>query len=400
MFVSSWKMSKSITLMATLAVFVLGIERASAALSYVPLTESGLRYLVIGGEIETTDDLSKFVAAVQINNTQVVTFSSPGGNVAKAMELGRLIRSLRLATWQVRGLDCASACSLAFMGGTIRFAQPGSIGVHKSSFSDGSTLNAADAVSAIQEMTAAVMSYMNDMGVNPALLQLALTYNSDDMRYLSSSEMEEYRLTTMGTQSSSAQPTLQFPTVPPVEPPAVAQPTTQASLPPAMTEPTPSFAVPVAKSGRIQSYKGKAPLKAEPSSSSPTIETFMNGSPLTILDDTGKWYHVRIGTRLGYLFHTWVWVAQFGAAPYGTQFVQVKSFDNYAQAEEYVRTSPLPVRAFLSSNGWFAIALDKTFEADSAEALVARLKTSGSIPDDSIATWGNAYVREVCCTKQ
>jgi|UPI0006459EF6 hypothetical protein len=380
-----------------------------AALSYTPgVTDNGLHYLIVNGEFESTDDLSKFVTSAQISNTQAVTFSSPGGSVAKAMELGRLIRSLHLVTMQARALECASACSLAFMGGTLRFAQPGAIGVHKSSFSDDTTLNVADAVSAVQQMTANIIAYMTEMGVDPALLQLALTYNSDDIRYLSGSEMEKYHLTMTGTQPSEA-PTAQTATMPlpsikplalpPAGQAASQQPSTQASLPPT-AEPLPSLAIPVAKSGRVQNYKGQAPLKAAPSSDSQTVVTFMNGSSLTILDDTGKWFHVRIGNKVGYMFRSWVWVAEFGAGPYGSQFVQVKSFDNYPQTEQYVRGSPLPLTAFLASNGWFAITLDRTFDPDDAEALLTKLKASGSIPDDAIATWGNAFVRKVCCTKQ
>jgi hypothetical protein len=75
--------------------------------------------------------------------------------------------------------------------------------------------------------------------------------------------------------------------------------------------------------------------------------------------------------------------------------VQVKSFDNFAETEQYVRASPLPVIAYLASNGWFAITLNRTFDPDAAQKLVDSLKASGSIPDDSIATWGNAFVRKM-----
>jgi hypothetical protein len=383
--------------------FALSTGQAKANLTYVPeRTDGGESFLIISGEIEATDDLSKFVSAVQASGAKGVVFNSPGGNVAKAIELGRLIRSFRLATVQLRSAECTSACSLAFMGGLPRFAQPGSIGVHKSSFSDNTTLGVADAVSQVQQMTANVIAYMTEMGVDPGLLQLALTYNSDDIRYLSGSEMEQYHLALTGTKQNDVQ-TTQAPALPAVQPqppvqPPVRQPSTMASLPP-VSEPQ-SFAIPVAKNGRVQNYKGKAPLKAAPSSASPTVVTYMNGSRLTILDDNGKWFHVRIGDKLGYMFHSWVWVAEFGAGPYGSQFVQVKSFDNYPQTEQYVRSSPLPLTAFLASNGWFAITLDRTFDPDGAEALLTKMKASGSIPDDAIATWGNAFVRKVCCTKQ
>jgi hypothetical protein len=32
-------------------------------------------------------------------------------------------------------------------------------------------------------------------------------------------------------------------------------------------------------------------------------------------------------------------------------------------------------------------------------SLSRALKEKGAIPDDSVATYGNAYVRKVCCTR-
>ncbi len=39
------------------------------------------------------------------------------------------------------------------------------------------------------------MSYMSEMGVDPKLMELALSYDRSDMRYLSASEMAELRVT-------------------------------------------------------------------------------------------------------------------------------------------------------------------------------------------------------------
>ncbi|MHA6687849.1 hypothetical protein [Mesorhizobium sp. A556] len=69
---------------------------------------------------------------------------------------------------------------MAFIGGVIRYADPGAIGVHKSSFSGDLAISTEDAVSVVQQMTAEIITYMVEMGVDPALLQLALQYNSDD----------------------------------------------------------------------------------------------------------------------------------------------------------------------------------------------------------------------------
>lgn len=153
-------------------------------------------FIVVSGRIEFTDSLAPFELLASQGRARFVTFDSPGGSPYKAMDLGRLIRRYGLATVQIRSTECASACALAFMGGSTRAAMAGSIGVHRSSFSDTSSMPVDDAVSSVQLLTADTIAYMNEMGVDPSLLQLALQYGSDDIRYLSSSEMQRYRVVT------------------------------------------------------------------------------------------------------------------------------------------------------------------------------------------------------------
>lgn len=170
---------------------------AHAELVYTKKTTSdGTPYLVVSGRFDASDDLRKFDVAVVQEHPTAISFDSPGGSVVKSIELGRKIRAAGLPTIQARSNDCASACSLAFLGGVKRFAEPGSIGVHKSSFSDTAGMDIHEAVSAVQQMTAEVVVYMAEMGVDAGLLQLSLSYDSDDIRYLSGSEMKKFRVTT------------------------------------------------------------------------------------------------------------------------------------------------------------------------------------------------------------
>ncbi|MCT7375463.1 hypothetical protein [Chelativorans salis] len=82
-------------------------------------------------------------------------------------------------------------------GCVARFAEPGAIGVHRSSFERDAGFSSTEAVEAVQAITAEVIAYMVEMGVDPTLLQLALSYGSDDVRYLSRSEMEQFRVVTV-----------------------------------------------------------------------------------------------------------------------------------------------------------------------------------------------------------
>lgn len=181
----------------------IGATASHAALKFeVERTDRGTAYIFVSGDFDYRDDLSAFETLVRTTNARAVTFHSPGGNIAKAMELGRIIRRLGLITMQPRAIECSSACSLAFFGGTLREAQPGAIGVHKSSFSGDVPINTQDAVAGIQQMTAEIVAYMVEMGVDPSLLQVSLQYDSSDIRYLSLSEMLHYRIVTSGAQGA------------------------------------------------------------------------------------------------------------------------------------------------------------------------------------------------------
>ncbi|TAV92049.1 hypothetical protein [Rhizobium leguminosarum] len=172
---------------------------SKAAISYERMTLPGdMRALVVSGEFEISDDPVAFAGEVAQFKPAFITFRSVGGNVVSAMKIGRMIRALGISTLQIRSAECASACALAFVGGVRRSAEAGSIGVHQASFSDDAALDSKTAVTAVQAMTAEIIGYLTEMGVSPQLLQLSLSVESSDMRYLTSSEMANWGVTTPG----------------------------------------------------------------------------------------------------------------------------------------------------------------------------------------------------------
>ncbi len=176
--------------------FALAMASSAKALDYRPVSlDDGTHFLVVSGEFNDSENFEEFSARIKANGSTFVTFDSPGGSVESAIRLGRLIRASGLNTIQIRKMECASACSLAFAGGVLRGAEPGSIGVHRSSFAPESNLTRDDAVANIQATTAEIMAYLSEMGVDPQLLAIALRYDKADMRYLSVSEMHDLRLT-------------------------------------------------------------------------------------------------------------------------------------------------------------------------------------------------------------
>lgn len=349
--------------------------------------------ILVSGVFEPSESLSPFVSLAKGLGTRsgIVVFNSIGGNPSKAIELGRLIRALGLPTFQMRGMECSSACALAFMGGTVRFAETGSIGVHKTSFADTSAISVDDAVSYIQHQTAETISYMTEMGIDPSLLQLSLRYEKDDMRYLSKSEMQQYRVTTLGNA----------PPPPQTEVSANTQPSASetAALPTyRIAEDDPRFQIPLAKTGKIRVPKGKEFLRAGEDQKSEKLISLRNGDKVDILAVGDRWYLVRTKGKEGYVHHNWVKVDQFLSQPFDNRFIQIKSFDNFAEAAAYVRGSSLPVTAYLATNKWFAVALMRSLPPDEAAGLLKDLKDKGSVPDDAFMTVGNTYVKSVCCS--
>lgn len=360
---------------------------AQARLAYTTqASDGGNRFLIVSGAFEFSDDLSDFRAVVAREQPVFVVFDSPGGNVVKAIQLGRLVRALGLSTVQVRTSECASACSLAFLGGVSRAAQPGSIGVHKSSFSDTSGLQTYDAVSAVQQLTADVIGYMMEMGVDPALLQLSLSYDSDDIRYLSGSEMTRFRVTNVGSPPTMAINPGSVSTVQTTPPAGGIQARTKVSLD-----------IPVARTGAVRHPKGAAPIKLVGSSDAKSIGNAANGSSVEILSISGDWYRVTVAGQLGYMHYSWIRVDQFEEKPGDHRFVQVKSFSSLPEAEAFVQKSTVPLAAHLAANGWFAVTLKDTYLEQEAKDVSNALKAKDLIATDSMVTIGNTYVRKVCC---
>ena len=196
-------MMKSLFRLMSLCVALLWPAIAHSSISLVKKEADGFRYILVEGDFEADYDIDGFKQTVRSFRPSVISFNSPGGNVSSAMSIGRAIREFGLDTIQLRSLECASACAFAFMGGVTRFAEPGSIGVHQSSLS-GMKLDPDIAVAATQFGTARDLEYLIEMGVDPALLKLSLSYTSEDIRYLSASEMAALRVTTVGGESGAS----------------------------------------------------------------------------------------------------------------------------------------------------------------------------------------------------
>jgi hypothetical protein len=149
-------------------------------------------------ELDSASKLLAFVRSPQFQATGIKTptiaFDSAGGNVVGAMTLGRLIRRLGADTYLASRYEshvgfndrivashviCASACTLAFMGGVQRVVEPDArYGVHqfyaRHDIGDRAT----------QNVIVAMAAYIEEMGVDRGVLDVASMVPPEKMYWL------------------------------------------------------------------------------------------------------------------------------------------------------------------------------------------------------------------------
>jgi len=122
-----------------------------------------------------------------------VILNSPGGSVRDALDLGRTLRRAGLTTEMREGDICYSACPYLLAAGTMRtIPDKASVGVHQHTFGESTLLPAFVAVEDIQRGHGEVMAYLDEMGVDPLIMQHALVTPPDEIYILLPEELTRY----------------------------------------------------------------------------------------------------------------------------------------------------------------------------------------------------------------
>lgn len=128
---------------------------------------------------------------------ETLIVQSPGGSVADALALGRYLNAEGIDTAMLTGEFCYSACPYLLAGGATRDIAPdASIGVHQHYFGENSLLPAFVAVEDIQRGQGEVMTYLQEMGIDPLVMQHALTTPPNEIYILLPDELERYGFVT------------------------------------------------------------------------------------------------------------------------------------------------------------------------------------------------------------
>lgn len=162
-------------------------------------------YLFVSGPIEqeTVVEVNRLLDS-GIESFQVL-FNSDGGDLNAGIALGRLIRErnyqTRIGVYQEFAVptpgECLSACAYAFLGGTQRIIQEGSrIGFHQFLLGRNANFEGASGLVLGQRLSAGVITYMVEMGVDARLFAVASETVFSEMYFPEREARVEYDIET------------------------------------------------------------------------------------------------------------------------------------------------------------------------------------------------------------
>jgi hypothetical protein len=123
-----WMMVRT-AIYATVLLLMVTAAKAATIL-VVPMGSSDSVFVTVEGALDL-NDYEQFRQKVSNISKAIVAFQSDGGSVVAGIEIGRLIRLRNYVTLVPGNTRCASACALAWLGGTRRFmAADAQIGFH------------------------------------------------------------------------------------------------------------------------------------------------------------------------------------------------------------------------------------------------------------------------------
>lgn len=174
-----WRMFTRLFALLAVLGFAASVEAAD-----ITLNTNASPIILISGYIND-DDGKNFANLVQHYPSALVMLNSPGGRTLAAMQIGRKVRSMGLATVVGPRNTCASACGLIWLSGESRYVYGTSnIGFHATFVRQ----DDASQVSAVGN--ALVGSYLREMGYSDDVIVYASTALPEGMQWLSRQDAE------------------------------------------------------------------------------------------------------------------------------------------------------------------------------------------------------------------
>ncbi len=132
----------------------------------------------------------------------IILLDSPGGDGDAAMAIGRLLRQNNAHIFVTR--RCDSACVFILMGGVVRAANPGTVGVHSGRLTvmthDGNVIKEIDASNNLNNafqltsFNTAIRQYIREMGIKHGILDVILSQPPNRLYKLSATDLLQFNV--------------------------------------------------------------------------------------------------------------------------------------------------------------------------------------------------------------
>lgn len=157
---------------------MVGIPTYAATISLSPPNELGVTIVTLYGEIRPNDNVL-FSNAITGLSDALIILESPGGSLGAGLEIGKKIRMRNFSTLVRSDRTCASACSLAWLGGSKRYMQERArIGFHAAYvIREGVAYEKGDG-------NALMGAYLTNLGLGERAVAYITMAAPDDMTYL------------------------------------------------------------------------------------------------------------------------------------------------------------------------------------------------------------------------
>jgi len=162
------------------------ITSPAAEFSKAASGDGGPDTILVVGQLSPGDE-RQFINAALNSENAVVIFQSPGGNLLAGIEIGKAIRLKGFSTVVPDGVQCASACALAWLGGRRRFlSDTARVGFHAA------YIKAEGQAAVSSAGNALVGAYLNQLGLpSPAIVYITGT-PPDEIQWLNFADARRY----------------------------------------------------------------------------------------------------------------------------------------------------------------------------------------------------------------
>ena len=185
-----------------IALWSLALTGAEAAHIAVKPLDNGSALVAIEGELDLADiDTFRTKTDTLPVGRATVEFSSKGGSLLAGIRIGALTRTKKFTTVVPDGAQCASACALAWLGGTRRFVgEYASVGFHTAYIMKTGGMSESGPGNAI------LGAYLNQLGLSERAILYITHAAPTSMQWMSMEQAAEYGITVAKLPPTQAGP--------------------------------------------------------------------------------------------------------------------------------------------------------------------------------------------------